>query len=156
MIIGVLIMNNKEHISRAISDCAKQIYEQNVKVGWWEDLKAIDQVAQNPELKRQLDIIFKKDFVEYLKNILKCQKLALIHSEISEALEGLRRNLKDDHLPEYDMLAVELGDAIIRILDLGAACGYPMGKIVTEKIEYNAQRSDHKKENRDRLHGKQF
>ena len=45
-------------------------------------------------------------------------KLALVHSEVSEALEGMRKDLKDDHLPHREMVEVELADTIIRILDL--------------------------------------
>ena len=48
-------------------------------------------------------------------------KLALIHSEISEAMEGDRKNLKDDKLPHRDMREVELADAVIRIFDLAGA-----------------------------------
>ena len=42
---------------------------------------------------------------------------ALIHSEASEALEGLRKDLMDDHLPHRKMAEVELADAVIRLLD---------------------------------------
>lgn len=45
------------------------------------------------------------------------QEITLIHSEISEATEGLRKRLKDDKLPKYPMYIVELADTIIRCLD---------------------------------------
>ena len=48
-------------------------------------------------------------------------KLALIHSEISEALEADRKDLMDDHLPHRKGIEVELADAMIRILDLAGA-----------------------------------
>ena len=41
----------------------------------------------------------------------------LFHSELSEAVEGLRKNLMDDHLPEYPMWQVEIADFVIRVLD---------------------------------------
>ena len=66
--------------------------------------------------------------------------LALIHSEISEAL--------DDHLPHRPMAEVELADALIRILDFAGMKGYDLGGAVREKLDYNRTRSDHKKENR--------
>ena len=47
----------------------------------------------------------------------------LMHSEVSEGVEGLRKNLMDDHLPSYPMVACELADTIIRILDYMALCG---------------------------------
>lgn len=42
---------------------------------------------------------------------------ALMHSEVSEGLEGFRKSLKDDKLPHRDMLEVELADYVIRLLD---------------------------------------
>jgi len=74
--------------------------------------------------------------------------IALIHSEISEALEGLRKNQMDDHLPHRPMAEVELADALIRILDFAGMKGYDLGGAVREKLDYNRTRSDHKKENR--------
>ncbi len=43
--------------------------------------------------------------------------VCLFHSELSEATEGLRKGLMDDHLPKYPMVAVELADFVIRVLD---------------------------------------
>jgi len=42
--------------------------------------------------------------------------LMLVVSEIAEAMEGHRKNLRDDHLPDRSMIEVELADAMIRIL----------------------------------------
>ena len=45
-------------------------------------------------------------------------KIALMHSELSEALEAVRKGRpKDQHLPERDNLTVELADCVIRIMD---------------------------------------
>lgn len=82
--------------------------------------------------------------------------LALIHSEVSEALEGFRKDLMDDHLPNRKMAEVELADAVIRIFDLAGAQGYDLGGALVEKLIYNTQRDDHKKENRESDGGKQF
>lgn len=41
----------------------------------------------------------------------------LIVSEIAEAMEGHRKNLMDDHLPQFKMLDVEMADTFIRTLD---------------------------------------
>lgn len=83
-------------------------------------------------------------------------KLCLIHSEISEAMEGHRKNLMDDHLPHHSMFGVELADAVIRIADLAGKHGIDLGPIIAEKMEYNAVRPDHKRENRELVGGKKY
>ncbi len=82
--------------------------------------------------------------------------IALIHSEVSEAMEGLRKDLMDDHLPNRPMAEVELADTIIRICDFAGLKGYDLAGAVSEKLAYNLQRADHKKENREKDGGKKF
>lgn len=83
-------------------------------------------------------------------------KLALIHSEISEAMEGDRKNLMDDKLPHRPMREVELADAVIRIFDLAGAYGMDLGGAIAEKMAYNATRADHKPEARNAVGGKTY
>jgi len=82
--------------------------------------------------------------------------LCLIHSEISEAMEGARKDLLDDHLENKSMMEVELADAIIRIFDLSESKGFNIGETIYEKLEYNRSRVDHKTENRMKKGGKKF
>lgn len=83
-------------------------------------------------------------------------KLALVHSEISEALEGHRKGLMDDKLRDRPMIEVELADAIIRIFDLAGALKLDLGGAFVEKMIYNASRADHKPENRAAEGGKKY
>jgi NTP pyrophosphatase (non-canonical NTP hydrolase) len=83
-------------------------------------------------------------------------KLALVHSEISEALEGVRKNQMDDKLPHRKMVEVELAYAVIRIFDLAGAMGLDIGGAIDEKMVFNAARLDHKPENRAKADGKKF
>lgn len=74
--------------------------------------------------------------------------VALMHSELSEALEADRKGLMDDKLPHRDGREVELADCIIRILDTAAALGLDVAGAVIEKNRFNRERADHKLENR--------
>lgn len=77
------------------------------------------------------------------------EMLALVHSEVSEVLEALRKgNPPDDKLPEFLSTETELADVVIRIMDLGHARGWRVAQAVEAKMKYNATRP-HK-------HGKEF
>lgn len=84
------------------------------------------------------------------------EKLCLSHSELSEAMEGHRKGLKDDKLPHRSMLEVELADAVIRIFDLAGALGLDLSGAMIEKLAYNQQRADHKPEARAAAGGKAY
>ncbi|WP_259668022.1 hypothetical protein [Rhizobium lentis] len=89
------------------------------------------------------------------------EMLMLIVSEISEAMEGVRKStggktLMDDKLPHRPMAEVELADAMIRIGDLAAFLGFDLGGAIVEKMAFNASREDHKIENRLKAGGKAF
>lgn len=117
--------------------------------GWWTHAKSgynLKRVVQKPEGPLE----------ELLAGALIGQKLALIHSEVSEGMEGDRKGLMDDKLPHRPMLEVELADAVIRIMDLAGAKGYDLGGAIAEKMAYNAHRPDHKKEAREAAGGKAY
>jgi len=87
---------------------------------------------------------------EIAKRALVTEKLALIMTEVSEAIEQWRADPegKDEHCPDYLNVEVELADAIIRILDLAVQMGWDIPGALFDKHEYNARR--------DYKHGKRF
>ena len=64
-----------------------KIHAQNKELGWWDE---------------------ERPFSTFV---------CLFHSELSEAMEGDRKSLMDDHLPQYPMFQVELADFVIRVFD---------------------------------------
>jgi hypothetical protein len=104
---------------------SSEIYSENVTRGWYTDIATGEPKVRNiPEM------------------------LCLIHSEISEGLEGYRKSALDTHLVERPMLEVELADALIRIFDLAGYQGLDLGGAFVEKLIYNRSRADHILENR--------
>jgi NTP pyrophosphatase (non-canonical NTP hydrolase) len=102
-------------------------------LNWWVDLETGQRIQRN--------------FGELI---------ALCHAELSEALEGHRKNLPDDKLPHRSMVEVELADCLIRIFDLAGGLGLDLGGAFVEKMEYNRKRADHKIENRKLEGGKAY
>ena len=84
------------------------------------------------------------------------EQICLMHSELSEGMEGERKDLVDDHLPEFDSITVELADAMTRIFDYAGGRGINLGAALIAKLKYNQQREDHKIANRIKAGGKSF
>jgi NTP pyrophosphatase (non-canonical NTP hydrolase) len=130
-----LLQDDAPAVAAGINLFSTVCHRQASNAGWWTDLATGE------------SLIGKRNIPEML---------CLIHSEISEAMEGHRKNLMDDKLPHRKMLEVELADAMIRIGDLAGSLGLDLGGAVAEKLVYNAGRADHKPENRMKEGGKAF
>lgn len=69
------------------------------------------------------------------------EQIALMHSELSEALEYLRHgNPPDDKIPEFSGLEAELADVIIRIMSFAGNRGLKISDAILAKIEFNSSR----------------
>lgn len=93
-----------------INNLSKQIYLDNKNKGFWD------------------------------KPLSTGEAIALMHSELSEALEADRKNLMDDKLSLRTGLEVELADAVIRIMDYCGGHDLNLGGAIYEKLAYNRTR----------------
>lgn len=121
--------DTKQACELLVKACHNRVYN----AGWWTDPETGErQERPIPEL------------------------LCLIHSEISEALDGYRKDMMDDKLPHRKMLEVELADALMRICDMAGGLGLDIAGAMVEKMVYNENRDDHKLENRQKAGGKKI
>ena len=123
-------------MKETINELVKDIHETNKLAGWWDDPITGESLLDNP----------------YVIGT----KFMLVTTEVAEAVEGFRKNLMDDKLPQYKMVDVEIADAVIRLFDLAGALNVDLGRIIEEKRKVNANRADHKVENRLKDGGKRF
>lgn len=123
------------------------------RLGWWRNLHT-GEAMQFDYFAQLKDWIDRDKPMSPTRNI--GELLCLIHSEISEAMEGARKGLFDDKLHRRCMLEVELADAVIRIFDMAGGLRLDLAGAIAEKLAYNAQRADHKPENRSAPGGKAF
>lgn len=98
-----------------IKEFAKSVHENAVEHGWWEEERAFPEIV------------------------------ALIHSEVSEALEEYRSGHGEDEVyfgekGKPEGIPVELADAVIRILDWCEHKGIDLEAVLERKNEFNRGR----------------
>lgn len=116
-----------------LSGCIAVCHGLAVRSGWWSDLQTGEPKDRNDG-----------------------ELIALMHSELSEALEGIRKNSNDSHLPHRKSVEVELADTLIRIFDYAGARKLDIVGAMIEKLAYNQTRHDHQLSERAKADGKKF
>lgn len=137
-----------QRIASAANVLQFECHELAADSGWWRSI----------ETRQDLTCHYERDVLggheRPGRNI--GELLCLIHSEISEAMEGARKGLMDEHLPNRPSLEVELADAVIRIFDMAGGMRLDLPGAIADKLVYNASRADHRHENRAAAGGKGF
>lgn len=109
-----------------LKQLAEEVNKQANESGWWEE----------------------HDY----ETLLITSKMFLIVSEVVEALEEVRKFGSEamglygkyyDDKGKPEGAAIELADALIRILDLAEEYGFDLGVLADEKAAYNKTRSKH-------------
>lgn len=96
---------------QAMRDLVRMCHDQAVNNGWW------DTPRNDGEL------------------------IALMHSELSEALEALRHpDRMDEHCPSMNPVGVELADVVIRIADYCGARNIDLADCIQSKYYVNGSR----------------
>jgi hypothetical protein len=84
------------------------------------------------------------------------EMISLMHSELSEMLEGVRKGGQDKHIPARGVEEVEMADLFIRALDYCAFRKLDIEGAIKDKLLYNVSRQDHTREARLAEGGKKF
>lgn len=130
---------NPDLVLQAAEALQRQCHGLAKASGWWTDILNGTSLVGEYAYMKTPNLLPPRNIGELL---------CLVHSEVSEAMEGARKGLMDDKLPHRPMLEVELADAVIRIFDMGGGLGLDIAGAIAEKLDFNAQRADHKIENR--------
>ncbi len=103
--------------------------------GWYDS--PLKQLIEDSSISKE----FGTACINELQQAKNGLRLALFHSEVSEALENLRAGqTPDDKIPEFSGVEAELADVIIRIMVCAEENGWRVAEAVVAKARFNKTR----------------
>jgi NTP pyrophosphatase (non-canonical NTP hydrolase) len=136
-------------IGNMLNEASRDIQRSNADKGFYDDYQALVNFISSEIEKGELAQPIGKRYLDILKEMFISSKIALIHSELSEALEAVRAGIEnDDKIPEYSGYEAEMADTFIRVADLAGFSRINLGGAFQAKLAKN--------KTREYKHGKRF
>lgn len=118
-------------IMSAIHILSHELHENSRSHGFWEDEdELLSKCHENTKLYKRVLLLFN------------AEKIALCHSELSEALERFRKDADkmDEHCPEFKNIEIEMADEVIRVLEFCQRRNLRIGEAIIAKHNFNKTR----------------
>lgn len=119
-----------------INELLERAHGNAVDKGFWDMEQRIAE-----KLHKHRGEIFSLEEIKYIMDAFKAQKIALIMSELGEAVEALRLN-------DWENFEEEMADVGIRLGDMSEGYGIDLPGAIRKKMETNSSRP--------KMHGKEF
>ena len=124
------------HFEQAFDDIESRVHQTAVDKGWWDECYTCFNITATDGR------VTRSGFDPAIRNT--GEAIALMHSELSEALEYARKgNGPSDHIPKFSGVEEEFADVIIRIMDYSKANNLDVSGAIIAKARFNATR-EHK------------
>ncbi|MBY6758682.1 nucleotide pyrophosphohydrolase [Clostridium botulinum] len=118
-------MSIKDYVNMDIKEMVKDAHKNAIDHGFWEEEKNI--------LTKMCVKEFEDEEIKAVKRAFMCQRLMLIVSEVSEAVNALRKDDKENY-------AEELADIILRTSDTALGDTVDIEKEIKKKMKKNRSR----------------
>lgn len=123
-------VKQSEAFTHHFLELQKIIHNDMIQNGFWNQCR----INEDADMAKGLP-----NFDPSLRNT--GEAIALMHSELSEALEADRKNIKEsEHIPNFSGLEEEFADVIIRIMDFAEANELRIPEAILAKCEFNRSR----------------